>query len=258
MTSELEPPAEKGRVVILTSGTTGTPKGAPRKQPDSLEPAAALFSKIPLQRARDDDDRRADVPLVGLRALHARRCRWPRRSCCGGASTPRRRCGRSPQHRASALVVVPVMLQRILELATGDDRPLRHAAALQRDRAQRLGAAGRAGDARDGHVRRRRSTTSTARPRSRGRRSPRPRTCARRRGPPGRPPLGTVVKLLDDDGHEVAAGRGRAHLRRQRDDVRGLHRRRRQGDRRRADEHRRRRPLRRSRDACSSTGATTK
>ena len=30
--SELEPPLEKGRVVILTSGTTGTPKGAARKQ----------------------------------------------------------------------------------------------------------------------------------------------------------------------------------------------------------------------------------
>ena len=38
--------------MILTSGTTGTPKGAARKQPDSLEPAAALFSKIPL-RARE-------------------------------------------------------------------------------------------------------------------------------------------------------------------------------------------------------------
>ena len=36
-------------MVILTSGTTGTPKGAARKQPDSLEPAAALFSKIPLK-----------------------------------------------------------------------------------------------------------------------------------------------------------------------------------------------------------------
>ena len=51
-TSELSPPPERGRVVILTSGTTGAPKGATRKQPDSLEPAAALFSKIPL-RARE-------------------------------------------------------------------------------------------------------------------------------------------------------------------------------------------------------------
>ena len=36
-------------MVILTSGTTGTPKGASRKQPESLQPAAALFSKIPLR-----------------------------------------------------------------------------------------------------------------------------------------------------------------------------------------------------------------
>ena len=70
--SDVVPPESKGRVVILTSGTTGTPKGAQRKQPESLDPAAALFSKIPLRAARADDDRRADVPLVGLRALHAR------------------------------------------------------------------------------------------------------------------------------------------------------------------------------------------
>ncbi|MEA2394267.1 MAG: hypothetical protein QOJ82_2158, partial [Solirubrobacteraceae bacterium] len=51
--SDVVPPEEKGRVVILTSGTTGTPKGASRKQPESLDPAAALFSKIPL-RAREN------------------------------------------------------------------------------------------------------------------------------------------------------------------------------------------------------------
>ncbi len=69
--SPLQPPVETGRVVILTSGTTGTPKGAKRKQPDSLEPAAAMLSKIPAEGARDDRDRGADVPLVGVRALHA-------------------------------------------------------------------------------------------------------------------------------------------------------------------------------------------
>src|SRR5215210_2272036 len=50
--SDVVPPAEKGRVVILTSGTTGTPKGASRKQPESLGPAVALLSRIPL-RARE-------------------------------------------------------------------------------------------------------------------------------------------------------------------------------------------------------------
>ena len=58
--------------------------------------AGGAVLEDPAAGARDDDDRRADVPLVGLRALHARRCRCPRRSCCAGASTPRRRCARSP------------------------------------------------------------------------------------------------------------------------------------------------------------------
>jgi fatty-acyl-CoA synthase len=49
--ADVVPPANKGRVVILTSGTTGSPKGAQRKQPESLDPAAALFSKIPLRAA---------------------------------------------------------------------------------------------------------------------------------------------------------------------------------------------------------------
>ena len=35
-------------------------------------------------------------------------------------------------------------------------------------------------------------------------------------GTAGRPPRGTVVKLVDEDGGEVAAGRDRPHLRRQR------------------------------------------
>jgi fatty-acyl-CoA synthase len=43
------PPDETGRVVILTSGTTGTPKGASRKQPETIGPAVALLSRIPLK-----------------------------------------------------------------------------------------------------------------------------------------------------------------------------------------------------------------
>ena len=77
--------------MILTSGTTGTPKGASRKQPDSIGPAAALFSKIPL-RARETT--MIAAPMfhswgfahftlgMGLQ-LDAR--------ACGASSTPRRR-----------------------------------------------------------------------------------------------------------------------------------------------------------------------
>ena len=47
------------------------------------------------------------------------------------------------------------------------------------------------------------------------------------------PPTGTVVKLFDNDGREVPRGRARKDLRGQRDGLRGLHRRWRQGDDRR-------------------------
>ena len=113
--SGLEPPAERGRVVILTSGTTGTPKGAARKQPDSFEPAAALFSKIPL-RARETTMIAAPMfhswgfahftlglPLSSTLVLQRR---FDAEETLRAVS----------QHAASVLVLVPVMLQRILEL----------------------------------------------------------------------------------------------------------------------------------------------
>ena len=87
--AELQPPSEKGRVVILTSGTTGTPKGAARKQPDSLEPVAALFSKIPL-KARETTMIAAPMFHSWGFAHFTLACRWPRRWCSADASTPRR------------------------------------------------------------------------------------------------------------------------------------------------------------------------
>src|SRR6476469_291476 len=41
--SNLKPPPDKPRFVILTSGTTGTPKGAQRSSPDGLMALAALI-----------------------------------------------------------------------------------------------------------------------------------------------------------------------------------------------------------------------
>ena len=42
----------RGRVVILTSGTTGTPKGARRPEPKSWMPASSIMSKIPMRQHR--------------------------------------------------------------------------------------------------------------------------------------------------------------------------------------------------------------
>ena len=47
--SNVVPPKEHGKAIILTSGTTGTPKGASRSQPKSLDPVAALLERIPLK-----------------------------------------------------------------------------------------------------------------------------------------------------------------------------------------------------------------
>ncbi len=114
-TTSLDPPDEPARVIILTSGTTGTPKGAQRNQPDSLVPAAALLSAIPLH-AREST-------MVAAPLFHS----WGMAHfliamTLGSTLVLRRRFDPEDtvravaHHRASALIVVPVMLARMLEL----------------------------------------------------------------------------------------------------------------------------------------------
>jgi fatty-acyl-CoA synthase len=116
--SDLAPPSEKGRVVILTSGTTGTPKGANRKQPESLDPAAALFSRIPL-RAREHTHIAAPMFHswgfahftlgMGLGSTLVLRRKFDPESMLQATA----------EHRCTALAVVPVMLQRTMQLDPG-------------------------------------------------------------------------------------------------------------------------------------------
>src|SRR3954449_1061993 len=44
---DVVPPAEEPKFVILTSGTTGTPKGASRSAPKGLDPIGGLFGRLP-------------------------------------------------------------------------------------------------------------------------------------------------------------------------------------------------------------------
>ncbi|MGH3101552.1 MAG: AMP-binding protein, partial [Thermoleophilia bacterium] len=114
-TTNLSPPEEPGKATILTSGTTGTPKGASRSQPKSMDPIAALLDRIPL-KARE-------TTMIAAPLFHS----WGYAHWSLGislASTivlkrkfdPEATLSLTAQHQASALVVVPVMLQRILEL----------------------------------------------------------------------------------------------------------------------------------------------
>ena len=109
------PPAAPGKAIILTSGTTGTPKGASRSQPKSLDPAAALLDRIPL-RARENT-------MIAAPLFHA----WGFAHFTLGmglSSTlvlkrkfdPEATLSLTARHECTALVVVPVMLQRILAL----------------------------------------------------------------------------------------------------------------------------------------------
>ncbi|HTR89350.1 MAG TPA: AMP-binding protein, partial [Solirubrobacteraceae bacterium] len=203
--ASLTAPAEKGRVVILTSGTTGTPKGASRKQPDTLEPAAALFSKIPL-RARETTMIAAPMfhswgfahftlalPLASTLVLRRK-------------FDPEDTLRAIAHHRASAVAVVPVMLQRMLELG-------RETISLYDTSCLRVIAA--SGSALPGELATRVMDTfgevlynlygstevawATIATPADLRAAP---------GTAGRPPMGTVVKLLDAEGREAPPGEG--------------------------------------------------
>jgi fatty-acyl-CoA synthase len=203
--SPLQPPAEKGRVVILTSGTTGTPKGAARKQPDSMEPLAALFSTIPL-KARETTVIAAPMfhswgfghftlalPLASTLVLRRK-------------FDPEDTLRAVAHHRASALAVVPVMLQRMLELgpetiAKYDVSSLRVIAlsgsALPGELATRaMDAFGDVLYNLYGSTEVAWATIAT------------PQDLRAAPGTAGRPPMGTVVKLLDSEGREAAPGEG--------------------------------------------------
>ena len=111
------PPKRPGRLIVLTSGTTGTPKGARRPTPPGFGAIAAMLSRMPLRR---DEVMLLAAPLFhawGLAALQVSTPllatvvlmeRFDAEECLKTVAL----------QRCTALVLVPVMLQRILELPT--------------------------------------------------------------------------------------------------------------------------------------------
>ncbi len=112
----LPAPPGHGRFVLLTSGTTGTPKGARRDSaPRGLGLAGALLSKIPM--------RTGEVTHVAAPAFHTLGFGHALLTLVLGGTLVLRRhfdpeavLAAVAGHRCRVLVLVPVMLKRILDL----------------------------------------------------------------------------------------------------------------------------------------------
>ncbi|WP_328618021.1 acyl-CoA synthetase [Amycolatopsis sp. NBC_00355] len=107
-------PAKPGGFVLLTSGTTGTPKGAPRPHTSALA-SAQFLDRIPL--------RANEATYMGAPLFHGTGLSQFILSFALGSTVVMRRKF-SPEetlrgvaeHKCTALVLVPTMLQRIVDL----------------------------------------------------------------------------------------------------------------------------------------------
>ncbi|MGZ8801163.1 MAG: long-chain-fatty-acid--CoA ligase FadD2, partial [Mycobacterium sp.] len=113
--SDPPPKATKhSKIIILTSGTTGTPKGANRSSPPSLAPLGGVLSHVPF--------RSGEVTSLPAPMFHALGFLHATIAMMLGSTLVLRRCFKPAtvladieKNRATALVVVPVMLSRMLD-----------------------------------------------------------------------------------------------------------------------------------------------
>ncbi|WP_406675235.1 AMP-binding protein [Nonomuraea sp. N2-4H] len=114
-----EPPYPKrpGRLVLLTSGTTGTPKGAPRRLSMAAlaEPFVSMLATVPL--------RSGEPMLIAPPLFHGLGLLWYAAALVLGCPVVLRRrfdaaavLDDLDRTGAGALIAVPVMLRRLLEL----------------------------------------------------------------------------------------------------------------------------------------------
>ncbi|MFL5899089.1 MAG: AMP-binding protein [Solirubrobacterales bacterium] len=113
--SDLKPPPDKPKFVILTSGTTGTPKGAQRSSPDGLMAIASLIDRIPF---RSRMTMTIAAPLFHSWGFFHFVMSLPTASTMvlRRKFDPEETLKAAEQSRAEVLAAVPVMIQRILAL----------------------------------------------------------------------------------------------------------------------------------------------
>ena len=193
-------PQESATMVLLTSGTTGSPKGAPRQEGHTLTPLGALLSKVPY--------RTGESTYVAAPMFHGLGYTQTVLAVMLGSTTicqrrfrPERVLDAIAEHRPTALVVVPVMLSRIVSLIEAepgryDTSSLRivfcSGAQLEAELARRtLRALGEVLYNFYGSTEVAYATFAT------------PEDLRDAPGTAGRVPLGAVVKLYDADGRPV-------------------------------------------------------
>jgi fatty-acyl-CoA synthase len=201
--SNLKPPPDKPRFVILTSGTTGTPKGAQRSSPDGLFALAALIDRMPY---RSRDTMMIAAPLFHSWGFFHFVMSLPTAS----TMVLRRRFDEEEtlramqEHRAEVLAVVPVMLQRILQLPerTLDSYDLSSLRIVSLSGSALPGELATAWMDRFGdNVYNLYGSTEVAYATVAT-----PEDLRAAPGTAGRPPRGTVVRLYDEQGREVPRG----------------------------------------------------
>lgn len=197
------PVRRQGRQVVLTSGTTGTPKGAQRGGGSEIEPFLSILSRIPL--------RSSDTTLVAAPMFHSWGLANTALALALGTKIvlsrrfdPEDVLRAVEAHQVTVVAAVPVMIQRIMDLP---------AETRQRYDTSSLRVVGLSGSALPGDLATRfmdafgdviynlyGSTevgwASIADPKDL-RAAP---------GTAGRVPLGTTVRLIDADGAEVPTG----------------------------------------------------
>lgn len=199
---DLSAPQRHGRIIILTSGTTGTPKGAPRSEA-GIDAAVSLLSGMPLRHGWRTH---VAAPLFhtwgfGHMALAM---------LLGSTLVLRRRfdpegCLQAVvDERCESIVVIPVMLQRILALPaeTLDSYDLSRVEVVASSGSALPGELAlhwmdRFGD----NLYSTYGSTEVAYAAIAG-----PRDLRESPSTAGRPPYATVVKILDEQGQEVPRG----------------------------------------------------